>query len=268
VNPVRVALIAAALAVLDPRRAAAQDASGAGARFEEATYPYGDLVRQPLTLPRGTVQLDLPITVNLTRGAVGEPWAVPAAATYGLSDDLAIGLVHARGLCLSGRGGGCPRVYDDAGGRLRVSLLRAGGGQLAAEGTLLASRFDDPLFDGLAGLVYKHTLGSFAGIARLDLSLALSGRARRLYREVLAGSIEGQYRLADGLAGFARVGLAKALEVRPPFEIATAIPAGLGVQVAPARRLEVGGELRFPDLLGSAGGTDEREGILFARVFL
>jgi hypothetical protein len=256
---------ALAVSLAAPRAALAGEEAAAASAVR--TYPYRALAQRSLTLPAARLALELPVQVNLSRGAEGKPWSLPASLDYGVTDDLQLGLFHALGLCIGGPSDGCRTAYDDVGGRVRLGVYRDLASQLVLQGSVLARRFDDLDLSGSVGAAYKRSMGSFAIVVQLDLGIAANGRARRLYDELLVGSLEGQWQASEGLAVFALLGAAKALQVLSPYQVATAIPVAIGLELEPTHRLNLGAQLSFPDLAGKSGGAGTREGRGFLRLY-
>lgn len=264
VAPVALAATAALLLAATPARAQ----EGAGTVYPKERYPVQRLVDQPLTLSQGLLRLDVPVVINLSEDRVGEPISIPAAVSYGLTSDLEVGIFHATGICLTGEDNGCPEVYDDIGGRARLSVFRDPGGQLVLDGAVLASDFDSTNWDAAVGLGYKRTLEMAAVIVRADLGIALSDRDLRLFKELLALSVEGQYQLATGFAVFGRVGVDIPIEEASGVDAGIAAPVAIGAEFAPLRQAAIGAELQFPNLIGEDATADLRQGTVYLRLFL
>jgi hypothetical protein len=273
-RPLLLASALAALSAATPAVAGVEDTalpSPPGGEGAASASPVGDppdraLVRRRLTLPARSFELELPVQVNLSRGEAGQPWSIPASIDYGATEDLRVGLYHEVGLCFGSVQDGCRKVYDDVGGRARLGVYRDPSSQLVVQAGLLARRFDDLDLSGSVGAAYKRTMRSFAVVAQLDLAIALTRRDHRLYDELLVTSVEGEWQASDALAVFALVGAAKALQVLSPYRVATAIPVAVGLELEPARQVDVVAELSFPDLLGVHGSGGDRTGSLAVRL--
>jgi hypothetical protein len=262
------ALAALVLAAALPARAAEEHGGGAGTVYPKDEYPYGLLVNQPLTLSAGLIRLDVPVAFNLSKDQVGKPVFIPAALDFGVTDDLQIGVFHARGICLSGKSNGCNKVYDDIGGRVSLGLFRDPGGQLVVNAAVLAFEFEDVGLDGSIGAAYKRTLGNLALVLGADLAVALNKRDQRLSKEALLLSAEGQFQIVHGLAAFGRIGYQKAIDELAGVDVGYQVPVGVGIEFEPVPRVDVGAELTFPNLLGKDSTSDEREGVVFLRLFI
>lgn len=266
-NPSHAARTALALAaVLAAAPAAAE--RGAGEVYSRDTYPYGEIVNQPLTLPASLLRIDVPVSVNLSKDHVGEPWNIPVAADVGLTNDLQVGVFHEVGLCLAGTSNGCAETYDDFGGRLAVSLSRTPEAHLAAEARLLAFELDDPRYRAGLGLAYKRSLGNLGLQVRVGVDALVNRRDEAAFKEL--ASAEGQLavQLGESLAVLGRIGAEYALEQTAGVDVPFRVPFAVGAEFEPIRKLAIGGELAFPNLLGEDATADERELLVFLRLFI
>ncbi|HTN52976.1 MAG TPA: hypothetical protein VML50_11275 [Anaeromyxobacter sp.] len=255
-------LALAALAAATPVRA---EEAGAGTLYPAEAFPTGDLVRRPLTLAAGLLQLDLPLAVAPNGGPTAGTWFLPASLDYGITPDLQAGLYQQVGPCLSGEAGGCASGYDDLGLRTRYGLFRAPASQLVAQASVLASHFDRLQWEGSLGLAYKHTLGRVALVGQLDLGIALDRRSERLYGELLVGTLECQVRVAERLGASLAAGTAGALGVRSPYSIPPAFPLEAGLEWSPLHAVGLGAQVAIPDLARSAALWQLR---LLVRIYL
>jgi hypothetical protein len=258
------ALLALAFAVAP----AAAEERGAGAVYDRATYPYGDVVDQPLTLPRGMVRLDVPVHVNLTTNEVGKPWFIPPSLDVGVTDGLQLGVFSEVGLCPAGAQNGCNKTWDDLGARAVVSLARTRVSQLAVEADVLAFQLDDPQLRAGLALDYKRSLGVFGFTARAGADAFVTDRDTKVYRELAFAEVLGALQLGDELAVIARVRGEKALEVAAGTSVPFRVPVELGFQLEPVRHLSLGASIEFQNLLGEEASADQRMLIAFARLTL
>lgn len=241
---------------------------GAGAVYTRATFPYGERVNQPLTLPGTMFRLDLPLAANLSSGQAGEPVSIPAAVDLGITDDLQIGLFHGTGICLSGSSNGCPEVYDDAGLRAVVGIARGLEWQLAAEAILYASSLSDGRYVAGGSAAYKRSVGNFGLTLDAGLLVAVTERSAAPVRQLLFASAEGAVQFGDSLAAFATIGLDRPIDTAAGVPDRFGVPVGFGVELEPANKITVSAELLFPNLLGEDGTGDEREGRLVLRLYI
>lgn len=253
------ALAACAFAAAPARADWLSEPHGAGGSYTAPQFPVRTLVQQPLTLSQGLWRLDVPAVVNLSSGATGKPITFPVALDYGVTPEATVGIYHQRGLCLPAPSGDCARAYDDVGARVRLSVLRLGSAQVVAQAGVLASQFDNVAWDGSVGVSGKATLGAFAVLAQVNANVALSGRDTRFYKELVSAQLDGQAQLGEGVAAFVYAGAAQAYEVVQPFKVPSAFPVGAGLEWSPTHHLTLGLQFAWPDLFGSAGGSDQRQ---------
>ncbi len=262
----RVLRLLAAASLLASLSGAARAEEGAGTVYSKDGYPYAELTKQPLTLAAGLLRLDVPVAINLSKDLVGKPWSIPAALALGVTDDLEIGVFHRTGLCLAGTANGCSKVYDDVGGRAALGLVRDAIQQLAIQVDVLATDFADPQLAGAAALEYKRTAGNMAVVVAAGFQALLNKRSAAPVKDSVVASGELQLQLAEGLAAFGRIGVQKLLDV-PSGADSLLVPVTVGIEVEPIRKLDVGAELTFGNLLGEGATVDEREGLVYARLF-
>ncbi len=215
-NPTRIvrAAVAAALALVAlASTPASAEERGAGTRYARESYPYGEIVNQPLTLPASLLRLDLPVNINLTKDEVGKPWFVPASADLGVTDDVQVGVFHDVGLCLAGKANGCAKTYDDFGGRVLVSISRTAEAQLAAEANVLAFNFDDTQYRAGVALAYKRSLGNVGVQVRTGVDAFVTRRDAKAFKENAFAEGQGMLQLGESLGVLARIRVEKALEV-------------------------------------------------------
>ena len=185
-------LVSAAL-VLAAALTRAELDEGAGTVYAKDSYPTQELVRQPLTLSRGLVEVAAPVRFELSKD--DDPraanWSLPASLDFGVSDGLQVGVFHSTGVCPGSGGNDCSDAYDDVGGRVRIGLLRSDpSGQLALEARVLAFDFSDVSWSAALGLQYKHTLGpSFAVVAGADWTTLLNDRSDVAFTDAVAGAL-------------------------------------------------------------------------------
>lgn len=264
-------LPALAALVLTAAPALAQvDMEGAGAAYTKETYPTQSLVDQPLNLPAGMLEIDVPVVIDISDGdGLGPDWSIPAILDYGLTDSVQLGVFHTTGICLAGEDNGCAEVYDDIGARLRLGLWRSSPvAQLALDVGAHAQDFSDVSASGFVGLNYKRTMGNFALGAGVELSSALNDRDLRPFTEVIAGNALAQLQLFEGLAAYGLVGIQAPLNEREGFDAGVSAPVAVGAEFAPLRNAAFGAEIGFPNLIGEDATADERSLTVYARLFL
>jgi len=112
----------------------------AAENYTRDTWP-GEFVLRSVTVPKGMIQVNAPLGINLSKDEVGKPVFLAPNIYYGVTDDLQVGITHSVGICFTGKENGCPRVYDDVGLDVEYRFLR-GDFDLAAHLALPVSSFD------------------------------------------------------------------------------------------------------------------------------
>jgi hypothetical protein len=288
-------LVSAAL-VLPAALTRAQLDEGAGTVYAKDSYPTQELVRQPLTLSRGLVEVAAPVRFELSKD--DDPraanWSLPASLDFGVSDGLQVGVFHSTGVCPGGGGNDCADAYDDVGGRVRIGLLRSDpSGQLALEARVLAFDFSDVGWSAALGLHYKHTLGpSFAVVAGADWTTLLNDRSDVAFTDAVAGALGLQIQIFPGLSIFGNVGVDVPFNENAGFDAKVAGPVNAGIELAPIHALALGADVLFSNVVGeedaastgllplerfnrgreltlvNLGRADERFLTVYARIFL
>jgi hypothetical protein len=278
----------AALAAGAAPAVAADDEDGAGASYTKDTYPTQSLVRQPLTLPAGMLEIDVPVRFDISAEGTttGPDWSIPAIVDFGLTDGIQVGIVHATGVCLAGSDNGCENIYDDVGARVRLGLWRSSpAAQLSLDFGVLAQDFEDPLATGFAGLSYKRTLGNLAVAANAQFASALNkrelgvtiaptprailaARSAEGGTEALGANLQAQLQVFTGFAAYAGIGIEAPLREPELTDARTDVPVVLGAEFAPLPAVAVGADVTFPNLVGEDASGDARALSVYARLFL
>ncbi|HET9598746.1 MAG TPA: hypothetical protein VFP65_24440 [Anaeromyxobacteraceae bacterium] len=269
---------------------AAYGASGYGGAALTADQWPAELVRRPLTLAPGMLEVQAPLALDLSAGAPGSPAAVPLALHAGVTGWLTVGLGYARGFCRSAAGDACPAAYD----ALRVdatAAFYAAGPFSAAYGVALASS----TAHGLTALSAEAQVAARLAFDRFALALSPSYGFGLDHRESGSRIVAATFPLASSLAFGAsaatpnretfHVPLTAEVQVAPRVALAAGValdgvadpvvgsladtrrvPAGLAAVVTPVRTLDVGAGVTFPDLVPRGGGIHAQERVF--EVFL
>ncbi|WP_041448251.1 hypothetical protein [Anaeromyxobacter sp. Fw109-5] len=251
--------VAAVGLLLAAAPARAQLDEGAGTRYAKDSYPTQELVRQPLTLSRGLIELGVPVRFEISDR--NDPrvadWSLPASIDFGVSDDLQLGVIHSTGLCFAGDDGDCDETYDDIGGRARFGFVRMGSeAQVAIEARVNVFDFSDSLWTGAVGLLYKRTLGpSLAVLADVDWTSFLNDRDAVAFTDAVAAALGLQLQIFPGLSAFGNVGVDIPLNERSDFDARMAGPVSAGLELTPVHNVTVGADVKFSNLVGKDDGT-------------
>jgi hypothetical protein len=278
---IRLALCVAACSA--PIAASGQSlGSSYGGDTAAAQYPIS-VVDRPLTLPHGILEITAPLGVSLSTGAGGKPTFLNPSISYGVSDELTVGIRHFLGLCFSGKDGNCPDFYNDLSLDVLYALIRAGRLQIAAGAALNFAPITDPTaVSGELRLPIKFGSSLLALVLSPTLNFGLNERdagGRKRYgvafnagtydviipaevvpnREVLRIPLTFQLQMQRGPVFIAGASVDGALD--PPvggFSDVYRIPVMLGVIFSPWRFFDLGAALTFPDLLGQDATADDR----------
>lgn len=230
-----------------------------------------DSVRRGLQGSKGELSARIYLNINLSSELAGEPVSLAPDLFYAVTDKVQLGLLHmgpmgwqtlpGTGLCLTGKDGGCPKVYNNIGLDLLLNLL-SGDVFLSAHASFFVLSFADPsatmLTLGLAGKVrIAEGLAFFFGP---QLGIGLSGR------EEVTGKKEWLFLpLELELQAAAALQLKLFTGVEGPFSgfgDSYRIPLGIGGLYSLSTHFDLGLRFSFDNLLGhvpeGAGRADSR----------
>jgi hypothetical protein len=280
----RFAAALAALVIVEAAPAVAQEAI---LQVDRENWPT-ELTQRPLTLAQGMFEVWLPVNVNLSEGADGEPVFLNPSLMFGVTDRWTIGVRHFRGVCLSDEDAGCPEVYDDVSFDSVFSLGRSGGLDLGVGLALnLAPLVDETTFAGEGRLILRAGGGSVAFTLAPTLNFGLNDRESNAKRYPIAMNL-GTYNALlpqDVIPNkeWLLVPATLQLQLGPTFAVAASasvngpidpevgdygdywtVPVGVAAVLTPLPALDLGAAFTFPRLLGEDEDADER----FLSVFL
>ncbi len=149
--------------------------------------PADDIVSDDVVLAHGQLQAALSYEANISNRANGEPWSLAPDLSFGVTDELTIGVVHSAralslvdsglGFCLSAHG--CRGVYDDAAVDSRYRILHRDGFTVAARLRFVNHAFSPYWKPSLRpGFLAKWQSGRFAIITDPQLQFGLAHRDR------------------------------------------------------------------------------------------
>jgi hypothetical protein len=239
-----------------------------------------ELVRRPLTLAQGMIELTLPVNASLAPGAFGKPVFFDPSLYYGVTPNVTIGLRHFVGLCVTGSSNGCEDVYRDASLDAIWSLVRGAFTDVAVGAALNATRLSAPFTSSAEiRVAVRYRVGSVAAITlapQLDVGLSERDRGTSVVgtdetaatgnREVITLPATLEVQATERLA--IAVGAALAGPLDPAlggFGDAYAIPVSGEVDYALTNMLDVGANLSYRNLLGKGSTAADRFGKVFVR---
>ena len=262
-NTVRTTLVATVtVSLLGISTARAQDDD-----YTKDTWPL-EATKRPLTLDAGMLEIrGDTFMFNLTKDAVGEPFALAPDVYYGVNKKLTVGITHEVGICLAGEDKGCTKVYNDFTIDALYGIMLKGSFQLAGHGGL-AFKSIDPFMMGLnVGLLGRINAGNVAIVfdPRLYVGFTERDNAALPGKEQLSIPLWLQFQVNPQTMAYAVSGFEGPLE---DFSDFYRVPLGLGALFAINNRLDFGGEFQFTNLLGKDGDADGRLLILRAALRL
>jgi hypothetical protein len=247
------------------RAASAQEATDAAGPTPGADGPI------QLNLPRGRVVLDAYAEINLSSGAVFEPFSLAPDVWYGATDEITVGLVHSTkaasgfigavgdSLCLTGAEGGCADFYRGFGleGRYPVKLSQL---VAAVTGGVYARNLSPFQLAIKLGMVGRWQKDKLAVELSPNLFFGLTNRAPgAVGMEVFAGNQEvlnlpvtGLYTVAPKIDAALQTGLVL------PFQSTGdgyAVPLSIGAHYHVNESLNVNAAFTLPALIGGGSQT-------------
>jgi hypothetical protein len=193
------------------------------------------------------------VGLNASRGAFGDPLTIAPHFYWGVTNDLAIGISHERGLCLGDNCG--DKVYNDAGFDLMFHLIGAHKFELELHAGVPVSSFDPFVVGVQAGVIGRVNFGSVVALVFDPAVYIRLNKRRPGNRDALLLPFWFYFQATDVVVPF--VGSS----VSGPFDgffddFAPPLEGGILFDVA--RNVDVGFMMRFDRLLGSDGDADQR----------
>jgi hypothetical protein len=225
----------------------------------------GEFVLRTTVLPKGMIQIVVPIHINLSTDQVGKPVNLPLELYYGVTPDLTVGLVHPVGLCFTGSDNGCAKFYDDVGLTALYRVLR-GNFDMSAQVGLLVGTFDPFVLTATLGVKGRVLVANNKLAVLFNPSIAIGITERDLgNKEALFIPVDFAYQITPMLA--AGVGTTFA----GPFDgFGDAFTGSLeifGIYNV-NKMIDVFLEFEFTNLYGKNGGADGRSLTIGANLHL
>jgi hypothetical protein len=253
----------------------------AASSLDRASWP-SEIVRRPLTLARGMLEVSAPLGINLSSDRVGSPVFLSPSLRYGLTDRLMLGVRHVLGLCLNGESNGCPDVYNDLGVQAVWQLLRFRGADVALAVALDAAPIDPFLLSAEGRILARWSAGPFALFLAPALNVGLTHRGGPAAKRVavslpLTTYAFGWLEQLPGNTEYVTLPATVQVQVIPSMVVAGGaavngalsapggdfsdhytIPLGMAVVVTPSAALDVGASLTFTNVFGRTQPTPFR----------
>jgi hypothetical protein len=279
-------MTAAAVLSLALRMAAAggEPATDAAPDAPRAAWPQ-ELANRGAVLPRGMIEVVLPLGINLTSDRFGDPIFLSPGVTIGVTDDLSLGVRHFLGICFKAVSNGCPQPYNDVGFETTWRAWRGGRAEVAVGLAVDVAPIEPFTLSADARVQVRWAGGPFAFALAPALSFGLNQRdvttsGKRVpisfplgtysfgwyqdvtgNREILSVPAVVQVQVIPALA--AAAGLAMIVPLDPmeggPGDYVT-FPFGAAVIVTPTGALDVGVSFTFRSLFGREKWPESRPG--------
>ena len=228
-----------------------------GAVYTKENYPT-EVIKRPLELPDGMLQVNLGLDINLsapidvagtTVSGPLNPVRTPLSAFYGIGGQLQVG-IESNGLCLNSA---CEKVFDDVGVEAAFSVIHQKGLEMSMQGGLFFGWPGDTVSTALAlGIDVRLQQDRFAIRAGPKFYFGLTNRDGTLNREALRVPIDFQFQADPHLMLDFGIDLNLVLDPQAPFGFGDfiGVPVRLGAIYAINRQFDVGAFFSFTNLLG------------------
>jgi hypothetical protein len=235
----------------------------AGARQAAAQPPKPGLV-----MPKGKVNLAVNVEISTSSDAVGEPVSIAPDASYGVTPDLTVMLVHStflttgfrgaagKGLCVTGTDAGCAELYDNVGAEAVYQVVR-GELQVAADVGFHALGLDAGFYAAKLGAKLRYTAGKLAFNAMPAVYVAATERGTDVgeQRDTYWVPVQAVYKATPELAVGLGTGIKGSLEQAGD---SWNVPLGCMATYALSPQLSAGASFVFGKLLAADAVADPK----------
>ena len=221
-----------------------------------------------LTLQPGALFVQLDLELNVAKDAVGKPFSIAPDASYGLTKDLTLSVIHSTfgttgfrggtgdGLCVTRAKNGCAHLYNNVGGEALYSLAE-GDAPIAAVVGLYSLNLDQSFVDLKLGLKTKFIEGAFALLFNPSIYLGLDDRAAMTPNvDQLYLPVGLTYKVAPPLTIGVGSGIKGPANDFTKFGKAWLVPLGANAVVTINPAIAVGAAFTFGKLVGAPALSD------------
>jgi hypothetical protein len=221
-----------------------------------------------LTLQPGALFVQLDLELNVAKDAVGKPFSIAPDASYGVTKDLTLSLIHSTfgttgfrggtgmGFCVTGSSHACPHLYNNVGGEALYSLAE-GDAPIAAVVGLYSLNLDQSFVDLKLGLKTKFIAGAFALLFNPSIYFGLDHReamTRNLDQLYLPVGLT--YKVSQPLTVGVGSGIKGPANDFTSFGKAWSVPLGVNAVVTINPTIAVGAAFTFGKLVGAPALSD------------
>lgn len=216
--------------------------------------------RRSYILPRGSFEITGEparprlVNINMSENSAFDPVTIAPHFYWGISEDVTLGVIHGRGLCLGDNCGGKP--YNDIGFGLLVGLGEGPEYEIDLHVEVPIQSIDPFTLGtrvGVLGRVNLSDVTAFVFDPSLYFGITRRGQGNREY---LGLPFWFYFQATETVVPFVGSGILGPLD---GFGDAFQIPLEGGVVFTVAGNADVGFVLRFPNLAGRGNSADWRE---------
>jgi hypothetical protein len=244
-----------------------------------------ELASRGAVLPRGMLEVTVPLGISFSSDHIGQPIFLNPGLSYGVTDDLTIGLRHFLGVCFNVAAEGCPQPYNDFSVEAAWQLWRWRGAEIALGAAVDVAPIDPFTLSAEARLRARWAGGPFAFGLAPSISFGLTNRdgtgpGKRVPIAFPLGSYSfGWFQDVTGNREILTVPAVVQVQVIPSFAAAVGaalmapldpavgdasdyvtFPFGAALVVTPSGSVDVGVSLTFRSLFGREKWPGSRPG--------
>lgn len=214
-----------------------------------------DYISRGLTVGAGTLQVTVPVMLNLSKELVLKPVTVPLDVRFGVNDQLEVFLIHSTlhnaygaggmtptGVCLGGKDRGCAKLYNNLSVGAQFSIMKDSAMELAAIGALDLRSLDPMHLAINVGVAFKYNANPIAIKIAPQISIGATKRDEG-NKELLAVPVQIAFQASPELAAYLSTGI---FGPTSKFADSFYMPVGVGASFAAMPNLDVGGEFVLP----------------------
>lgn len=227
-----------------------------------------EFTRRRLILPDGGFEITGEparpkiLGINLSEHHAFEPIYLAPHFYFGASGDVTLGITHERGLCLTGRDGGCgDKPYNDAGFAVLAGLISGTVVELDLHVVVPVRSFDPFVIGARTGALGRIRLGNVAFVFDPYVYVGFNRRDAG-NREYVSLPCWVYFQTSPRIAPFVGAAIAGPLD---EFSERHIVPLEGGVVFEVTDSIDLGAVLRFHNALGQGSTADLRELGMLAR---
>lgn len=222
-----------------------------------------EYVKRPQVVHEKMLQLRGDIGLPLNNGAVGWGTTIAPSAEYGVTNEFQLALRHERSICISH----CD-AYNGFGVEGKYLFFHPENFSLSAFAAPYINNFDPFLLQARLGVGFWVGADKFAVNGNVQTGIGITNRGSAVGAvgnpDTIALNVQPAYNFTPQFVAFVDTGFNSQFD---NFGKAWAIPVGVGALYTIDKKLDLGGDFKFPRLIAASGtgGADFRQVDFFVR---